>query len=72
MPAPDDDFEFHTALESVAPAAVRALLDIVDARELGAERRMEALSRLRWMRESALFDALPVDLRHRANRLLDG
>jgi hypothetical protein len=67
----NDDFELHRALEEVAPSAVRALVDMALASDVGAEERVEALTRLRWMRSAALFADLPLDLRHEAERLLD-
>ena len=68
----DDDFELHRALEEVAPTAVRALVALAVASDVGTEERAEALTRLRWMRAAALFEDLPIDLRHEADRLLDG
>jgi hypothetical protein len=67
----DGDFAVHRALGEVAPAAVRALVALAAARDVGTEERSEALTRLRWMRAAALFDDLPIDLRHEADRLLD-
>jgi hypothetical protein len=68
----NDDFELHHVLEDVAPAAVRALVELAAANDVGAEKRAEALRRLRWMRTADLFDRLPLDLRREADRLLDG
>jgi hypothetical protein len=68
----NDDFELHRALEEVAPAAVRALVALAGASDVSTEERHEALTRLRWMRTASLFEDLPIDLRHEADRLLDG
>jgi hypothetical protein len=65
----DDDFEFHSALHEMAPAAVRALVQIGQQRP-GAVRE-EALRRLRQMQNAGLLDGVPADLRQRAAQMLD-
>jgi hypothetical protein len=66
----DEDFEFHAALEAVAPAAVRTLIALARRPHEESEVREEAIRRLRQLRASGLLDGLPIDLRRRAERLL--
>jgi hypothetical protein len=67
---PSEDFELHQALQEMAPAAVRKLVELGAGSGGDRELRDEALMRLRGMRASGLFDRLPLDLRREAGDLL--
>ena len=65
----DEDFEFHSVLEAVAPAAVRTLIDL-SRPESGGSMREEAVRRLRQMQISGLLAGIPLDLRREAEAVL--
>jgi hypothetical protein len=64
------DFELHRALEDVAPAAVRTLVDLATKAGLSGAMRDEAIARLRQMEAAGLTEGLPQDLRDRVDRIL--
>ncbi len=66
-----DDFELHRALEEMAPAAVRTLVDLATNPAVSAEMREEALVRLRQIAASGLIEQVPGDLRRQVTRLLE-
>ena len=68
----DDDFELHQALQEMAPAAVRKLVELGGASNINEDLRVEALARLRELHMSGAFERLPLDLRDEADRLLKG
>jgi len=68
----DHDFELHQALQEMAPAAVRKLVELARRSNVDEDLRVEALARLREMQTSEVFGRLPLDLRDEADRLLRG
>ena len=68
---PDDDFELHQALQEMAPTAVRKLVELARrGSNVNEELRVEAMTRLRQMQTSGVFERLSVDLRREADSLL--
>jgi hypothetical protein len=66
-----DDFELHRALEDIAPAAVRTLLELADKPGLSKRMRVEALARLRQIQGAGLVDGLEPERRARVTRILE-